>query len=220
MRGEVTERRSCCRGHWSLADHRRSWSTRSWEMSPAAPVAPNEKVALMSSDAAPNRPGGRPAAIELTVAWVSAVLVPVGIVVGRAASNAFLEARGYPQPVSSEPPGVGFAAFALLAVIVLIPTISAVCFGLHASRAGRRSGLGAASIGGVIGGGLVLFGLPLFLSRLIGWPLVVVIGAVLAAAAGPRVVPLPTAIARGPPSTPPQRAGGFEEEDQESEKWT
>jgi hypothetical protein len=33
-----------------------------------------------------------------------------------------------------------------------------------------------------IGGGLVLLGLPLFLSRVIGWPLVLVIGAELAAA--------------------------------------
>lgn len=122
--------------------------------------------------------------VKLAIAWVSAALVPVGIAVGRASSNAFLDARGYPQPGSEEPPGVGLAAFALLALIVAVPTMSAVWFGLEASRAGRRSGLGAAAIAGVIGGGLVLLGLPVFLSRIIGWPAVLGVGAVLAAAVG------------------------------------
>jgi len=108
-------------------------------------------------------------------------LVPVAIIAGRAASIAFLDARGYPQSVA-EPPGLGLAAFGLIGLIVLVPTISAVWFGLTASRTGRRAGLGAATVAGVIGGGLVLLGLPLFLSRVIGWPLVLAIGAALAAA--------------------------------------
>lgn len=138
----------------------------------------------MASDSESHGTTRHPAEVKLAVAWVSAALVPVGIVAGRAASNAFLDARGYPQPVSTEPPGLGLAAFTLLALIVLVPTISAVWCGLEASRAGRRSGLGAASIAGVIGGGVVLLGLPLFLSRLIGWPLVIAIGAVLTVAVG------------------------------------
>lgn len=138
----------------------------------------------MASASEPHRTTRHRANVMLAGAWASAALVPVGIVLGRAASNSFLDARGYPQPVSAEPPGIGLAAFTLLALIVLVPTVSAVWCGLEASRTGRRSGLGAASIAGVIGGGVVLLGLPLFLSRLIGWPLVIAIGAVLTAVAG------------------------------------
>ena len=107
-------------------------------------------------------------------------MVPVAIIAGRAASIAFLNARGYPRSVA-EPAGLGLAAFGLIALIVLVPTISAVWFGLAASRDGRRGGLAAAVVAGVVGCGLVLLGLPLFLSRVIGWPLVLVIGAALAA---------------------------------------
>lgn len=138
----------------------------------------------MASDSESHGTTGHSAEVKIVVAWVCAALVPVGIVAGRAASNAFLDARGYPQPVSTEPPGLGLAAFTLLALIVLVPTVSAVWCGLDASRAGRRSGLAAASVAGVIGGGLVLLGLPLFLSRLIGWPLVIAIGAALTAVIG------------------------------------
>ena len=135
----------------------------------------------MSSSPESPPPPERSSTLQLTVAWVSAALVPVAIIAGRAASIAFLDARGYPQP-ETEPPGLGLVAFGLIALIVLVPTISAVWFGLAASRAGRPSGVGAASVAGVIGGGLVLLGLPLFLSRVIGWPLVLVIGAALGAA--------------------------------------
>ena len=135
----------------------------------------------MSSSSESPHPSGQPATLQLVIAWISAASVPVAIIAGRAASIAFLDARGYPQPVT-EPPGLGLAAFALIALIVLVPTISAVWFGFAASRAGRPSGLAAAWVAGVIGGGLVLLGLPLFLSRVIGWPLVLVIGAALGAA--------------------------------------
>lgn len=106
-------------------------------------------------------------------------MVPVAIVAGRAASIAFLDARGYPQSVS-EPPGLGLAAFGLLVVIVLVPTITGIWFGVKAYRAGRPSGMVPALAAGMIGGGLVVLGLPLFLSRIVGWPVVVLIGAALA----------------------------------------
>ena len=137
----------------------------------------------MSSSSESPRTAGQRATLQLAVAWLSAVVVPVAIIAGRAASVAFLDAQGYPQSVT-EPPGLGLAAFGVIALIVLVPTSSAIWFGLTAFRAGRRSGLVAASVAGVIGGGLVLLGLPLFLSRLVGWPLVLVIGAALAAAVG------------------------------------
>jgi hypothetical protein len=116
---------------------------------------------------------------DLAAAWVSVGAVPAAIVAGRAASIAFLDARGYPPPLS-EPPGLGLAAFGLLASIVLVPTISGIWFGLAAARAGRPSGTVAALLAGTIGGGLVALGLPLFLSRIVGWPAVILIGAALA----------------------------------------
>jgi hypothetical protein len=139
---------------------------------------------MSSSSFVSRHHAGHPSTIRLVLAWISAALLPVAIMAGRAVSNAFLDARGYPQPISAEPPGLGLAAFGLLALIVLVPTITAIWFGFSASRAGRPSGQGAAVVAGVIGGGLVLLGLPLFLSRVIGWPLVLLIGAALAAATG------------------------------------
>lgn len=106
---------------------------------------------------------------DLTLAWISVALVPVAIGVGRAASTAFLDSQGY-NKYESEPPGLGLLAFVLLALIVLIPVTAAGWFGLRASREGRRSGLTAASLAMAVGGGLVLLGLPLYVSRLVGWP--------------------------------------------------
>ena len=135
----------------------------------------------MSPSSDPSPTHGQAARLRLVAAWFSLALVPVAIGMGRAASSAFLDSRGYPQPVSTEPPGLGLVSFGLFATIVLVPTIGAVWFGLSAARKGRRSGRTAAAIAGLIGGGLVALGLPLFLSRLIGWPLVLVIGGVLVA---------------------------------------
>lgn len=118
---------------------------------------------------------------NLVLAWLSTALVLVAIPVGRAASVAFLEARGYDVTTETEPPGLGLVSFLLLALIVLVPTAAAVWFGFRASSEGQRSGRTAAVVAIVVGGGLVLLGLPLFLSRLLGWPLVLACGGVIAA---------------------------------------
>ena len=74
---------------------------------------------------------------NLILAWVSAALVPVAVLVGRAASIAFLAAHGYDVD-EEEPPGLGLEAFLLLAVIVLVPVAAAAWFGLH-SASGRMA---------------------------------------------------------------------------------
>ncbi len=118
---------------------------------------------------------------DLVVAWLSAALVFVALPVGRAASIALLESRGYDQPIETEPPGLGLASFLLLASIVVVPAGAAAWFGWRAWREGHPSGAVAAIVAAVIGGGLVLLGLPVFLSRLLGWPVVLTCGALLAA---------------------------------------
>lgn len=169
----------------------------------------------MSSISTSDHPVRHATTLPLVVAWVSVALVPVSVIVGRVASTAFLEAQGYPPSSTTEPPGLGLASFGIFALPVLVPTVSAVWFGLAAAHAGRRSGLAAASLAGVIGGGLVLLGLPLYLSRLIGWPVVLGIGVVLAAVVGAlaarsrrRARGMPEARGRGPAATPPAQDGG------------
>jgi len=136
-------------------------------------IQPASRAHMDEPGAAPRR--------NLILAWLSAWLVLVAIPIGRAASVAFLDARGYDVTTETEPPGLGLVSFLLLALIVLVPTAAAVWFGFRASSEGQRSGRTAATVAMVVGGGLVLLGLPLFLSRLLGWPLVLLGGAIIAA---------------------------------------
>jgi hypothetical protein len=116
---------------------------------------------------------------DVVLAWVSALCVPVAIGVGRFASTRLVASQGY-STTDAEPPGLGFVAFLLLALIVLVPVATAVWFGVRSSRAGHPSGAIAAWCAALIGGGLVLLGLPIYLSRLIGWPAVLACGAAIA----------------------------------------
>ena len=97
---------------------------------------------------------------DLRLAWTSTGLVIVATFVGR---------------------GVSFLLFAL---VVVVPTIAAVWFGLRAYHGGLQSGLTAATVAVVISGGLLLLGLPLFLGRLVGWPVVLALGLVVLTALG------------------------------------
>jgi hypothetical protein len=115
---------------------------------------------------------------NLILAWTSTGLVIVAIFVGRAVSSGFLHSRGYASD-EAEPPGLGFISFLLFALIVLVPTFAALWFGLRAYRGGLQSGLTAATVATVISGGLLLLGLPLFLSRLVGWPVVLALGLIV-----------------------------------------
>lgn len=115
----------------------------------------------------------------VVLAWVSALCVPVAIGVGRFAATRFVSSQGY-STSESEPPGLGLVSFLLLALIVLVPVVTAVWFGVRSSRAGHPSGAIAAWLAALVGGGLVLLGLPLYLSRLIGWPAVLACGAGIA----------------------------------------
>ena len=115
---------------------------------------------------------------DLVLAWTSTALLVAAIFGGRAVSAAFLRAHGYDSD-EAEPPGLGLESFLLFASIVLVPTFAALWFGTRAYREGLRSGLTAATIATVIGGGLVLLGLPLFISRVVGWPAVLAFGRVV-----------------------------------------
>ena len=120
----------------------------------------------------------REARRNLIAAWMSTGLVIVAIFVGRAASTAFLHSRGYATD-EAEPPGLGLVSFLLFALVVFVPTFAALSFGLRAYHGGLRSGLTAATVATVISGGLLLLGLPLFLSRLVGWPAVLALGLIV-----------------------------------------
>jgi len=118
---------------------------------------------------------------DLTLAWTAVALVPVAIFVGRAASTTFLGAQGYTTSSEPEPPGLGLVAFVFMALIVLIPVAAAWWLGFRAYRGGHASGRTAALFALAVGGGVVLLGLPIFLSRIIGWPAVLACGPLMAA---------------------------------------
>jgi hypothetical protein len=120
---------------------------------------------------------------DLKLAWTFTGLVVVAIFVGRALSSAFLHSRGYGTD-EVEPPGLGFVSFLLFASVVLVPTFAALWFGLRAYHGGLQSGLTAATVAAVISGGRLLLGLPLFLGRLVGWPVVLALGLVVLIALG------------------------------------
>jgi hypothetical protein len=109
-----------------------------------------------------------------SIAWVSLAAVAVAVPLGRWASSALVEWRGYDPVTETEPPGLGLLAYLLLAAIVLPPVTLAVVNGLKAWRRGHTDAvvvLGLAATVGVVVG----LGLPLFLSRIVGWPLAVVL---------------------------------------------
>jgi hypothetical protein len=117
------------------------------------------------------------------VAWTFTGLVIVAIFVGRAVSAAFLGSWGYATD-EGEPPSLGLVSFLLFALVVLVPTFGASWFGLRAYHGGLQDGLTAATVAAVISGGLLLLGLPMFLGRLLGWPVVLALGLVVLIALG------------------------------------
>ncbi len=130
----------------------------------------------------PGEPKASPRARrDLVLAWIAVAVVPVAIFVGRAASTAFLSAQGYTTSSEPEPPGLGLVAFVLLALIVLVPVAGAWWLGFRAYREGQPSGRTAALLALAVGGGVVIVGLPIFISRIIGWPAVLACGAFMVA---------------------------------------
>ncbi len=120
--------------------------------------------------------------VDLVLAWVSAACVPVAVLLGRAASIAFLSSRGYSTD-ESEPPGLGMVSFLILVAIVLVPAAASVWFGERAVRGGRQVGAVPAILAGLSVGVLVALGLPLFLSGLVGWPVAILVDVVVVGAA-------------------------------------
>lgn len=134
------------------------------------------------------QPPGLPAAADvprrssamLATAWISLGVLAVALPFGRWVSIAFLDAFGYDAVDEVEPPGLGLLAFLAGVAVVLAPAALALWSGRRAWHAGRGSALVVVVVAGLVIA-LVLLGLPLYLSRLVGWPLVLAIGAGLAA---------------------------------------
>lgn len=116
----------------------------------------------------------------LATAWISLGVLVLALPVGRWASIAFLDAFGYDAVEETEPPGLGLLAFLVGVAVVLPPASVALWSGLRAWHAGRGSAV-VVVVGAGLAIALVLLGLPLYLSRLLGWPLVLALGAGLAA---------------------------------------
>jgi hypothetical protein len=123
-------------------------------------------------------PPARASIVDLVLAWLSAACVPVALLLGRAASIAFLSSRGYSTD-ESEPPGLGMVSFLILIAIVLVPVAASVWFGTRAARGGRPVGAVPAILAALAGGVLLALGLPLFLSGLVGWPVALLVDALL-----------------------------------------
>jgi hypothetical protein len=116
----------------------------------------------------------------LATAWISMGVLVLALPFGRWLSIAFLEAFGYDAVEESEPPGLGLLAFVVGVAVVLLPAAVALWSGLRAWRSGHGSAIVVAVLAGLVIA-LVLLGLPLYLSRLLGWPLVLALGVGLVA---------------------------------------
>jgi hypothetical protein len=94
--------------------------------------------------------------MDVRRAWISTVLIPVGIVAAIVVGTAIASALGY-ESGSEELASIGIAlAAGVPAVLVgLIPVGFAVFFGLRARRAGDERGLVPALVAGIVGGGFV-----------------------------------------------------------------
>jgi drug/metabolite transporter (DMT)-like permease len=112
---------------------------------------------------------------------VSLAAVAVAVPLGRWASSALLESRGYDPVTETEPPGLGLLAYLLLAAVVLPPVMVAIVNGRTSWRRGHTDAVVVLALAGTVGV-VVALGLPLFLSRILGWPLAVVLVAAVCGA--------------------------------------
>ena len=169
---------------------RRTMPLEAWagclEREPARGPSPPEEVSPMTdTHPAPRRstgPAGGPRGSSrmLVTAWISLGVLVLALPFGRWVSIALLEAFGYDPVEETEPPGLGLLAFVVGVAVVLLPASVALWSGLRAWRAGHGSAVVVAVFAGMAIA-LVLLGLPLYLSRLLGWPLVLALGVGLVA---------------------------------------
>lgn len=103
----------------------------------------------------------------LRLAWVSTALIPVGFVIAMVVGEGLLSMQGYDSGAETAPPlGVALLAAGPAIVILVVPAVAAIVFGLRARRRGARNGIIPAVIGIVFVAYALLSNL---LGLIVGW---------------------------------------------------
>jgi hypothetical protein len=127
-------------------------------------MADTDQPVLDEETGPPERTGG--------TAWVSLGVLAAAVPTGLWASSAVLERRGDGLVVGSESATLGLLAYLVLGAIVLPAALLAVRNGSRARRRGHRGAVVVVVLAGAVTVA-VLLGLPVVMSRIIGWPMVV-----------------------------------------------
>jgi hypothetical protein len=139
---------------------------------PAVPFARGDHAAEPARSTRPDE--ARPPDRTRSTAWVSLAMVAVAVVLGRWISTSLLEWRDDGSVFEPDSAAVGLIAYLLFAAIVVPPVVLAVHNGQCSRRRGHRDGVVVAGLAAGVGI-VVLLGLPVFLSHIVGWPLVVAV---------------------------------------------
>lgn len=108
-----------------------------------------------------------PARRLLRLAWVSTALIPVGFVIAMVVGEGLLSLQGYDSGAETVPTaGVALLAVGPAVVILVLPAVAAIIFGLRARRRGARNGIVPAVIGIVLVAYALLSNL---LGLIVGW---------------------------------------------------
>lgn len=115
-------------------------------------------------------PPSRTARRYLRLAWVSLAALPVSIVGAMVLGDWLLTVQGYESGGEELVPlGAALSAGTPALLVLILPTIPAIWFGLRARRLGLATGLVPAIIGAVIAGAAVLQNMAaLIVGRLLG----------------------------------------------------
>jgi len=100
----------------------------------------------------PTAPGPHP---WLRRAWVGVALIPVFFIIALVVGQGIYALMGYKPENADAPAWAVVLASALTLLVVLIPCVGAVTYGLRATRAGERRGVFPAVIGAVAAVGWV-----------------------------------------------------------------
>jgi hypothetical protein len=88
----------------------------------------------------------------LRAAWVAVVLIPAGFVGGTLVGEGLLSLRGHDSGAEQSPPlNVVVTSAAPAMLILLLPAVAAIVFGIKARNRGARNGVVPAVIGIVVG---------------------------------------------------------------------
>lgn len=116
----------------------------------------------------PVPPVPKPARRLLRVAWVSVALIPVSFVVAMVLGDWLLSVQGYSSGEEDLPLKAVLLAGLPALLVLLMPSIAAIWFGLRAKRRGAPQGFIPVAIGATVAAASVALNSVSVIARLLG----------------------------------------------------